>query len=336
MRLASISCFPSDVSPTNEANKQQTVHGVVVDAASSLCIVSVRFCCGWTFYQWIWTNNFFFRPTPLGFRQVVQHARLHVAYWLIHLINAVTSSIFIERGLQKLNWHRTSTQCNEPSLCRRKNKENSKTTTTHKQKRQDKVNGWPVPLVIRKKGDNIVSSIVLVWRKNKYKRAPKHKHRHTREWIWTNNNLVRTCLGCSLAVQWNLWRWLFQHLRFSDRFVTLWKLEFWMELFAGSPEFENISFAVQFWSWGTDCFSSSRLDPSCRVPSQQETLQAGRQQLKAVAQAKVPNGLLHIVRFWLGDDAASLGVFKVSNLLLHIFETLPTMVNSGHLWSKEV
>jgi hypothetical protein len=29
-------------------------------------------------------------------------------------------------------------------------------------------------------------------------------------------------------------------------------------------------------------------------------------------------------------------VFKVSNLLLHIFETLPTMVNSGHLWSKEV
>ena len=45
----------------------------------------------------------FFRPTPLGFRQVVQHARLHVAYWLIHLINAVTSSIFIEGGLQKLN-----------------------------------------------------------------------------------------------------------------------------------------------------------------------------------------------------------------------------------------
>ena len=25
------------------------------------------------------TSSFFFRPTPLGFRQVVQHVRLHVA-----------------------------------------------------------------------------------------------------------------------------------------------------------------------------------------------------------------------------------------------------------------
>jgi len=30
--------------------------------------------------------TFFFRPQPLGFRQVVQQA-----YWLIHLIDAVTS-----------------------------------------------------------------------------------------------------------------------------------------------------------------------------------------------------------------------------------------------------
>jgi hypothetical protein len=47
--------------------------------------------------------KFFFRPTPLGFRQVVPHARLHGAYYLIHFIKAVTLSIFIEGGLQKLN-----------------------------------------------------------------------------------------------------------------------------------------------------------------------------------------------------------------------------------------
>ena len=39
-------------------------------------------------------------------------------------------------------------------------------------------------------------------------------------------------------------------------------------------------------------------------------------------QTKVWNSLLHIVQFWLGDDAASLAVFQVPNLLLHTFETL--------------
>ena len=87
----------------------------------------------------------FFRPTPLGFRQVVQHARLHVAYWLIHLINAVTSSIFKEGGLQKLNWHRTSTQSNEPSLCRRNqtkktaNQQNNNHTQTNKTRQSERL-----------------------------------------------------------------------------------------------------------------------------------------------------------------------------------------------------
>ena len=39
-------------------------------------------------------------------------------------------------------------------------------------------------------------------------------------------------------------------------------------------------------------------------------------------QTKVRNSLLHIVQFWLGDDAASHAVFEVLNLLLHAFETL--------------
>ena len=39
-------------------------------------------------------------------------------------------------------------------------------------------------------------------------------------------------------------------------------------------------------------------------------------------QTKVRNSLLHIVQFWLGDDAASLAVFQVPNLLLHTIETL--------------
>ena len=56
----------------------------------------------WFVQSWPHQRHFFFRPTPLGFRQVVQHARLHVAYWLIHLINAVTSSYLHRRWAAKV------------------------------------------------------------------------------------------------------------------------------------------------------------------------------------------------------------------------------------------
>jgi hypothetical protein len=117
------------------SNKQQTVHAFGFHFVLSFRCVTNKWgkqttncawSCRWCRFQSLHcecqillrldflpmnlNKQLFFRPTPLGFRQVVQHARLHVAYWLIHLINAVTASIFIERGLQKLNWHRTSTQ----------------------------------------------------------------------------------------------------------------------------------------------------------------------------------------------------------------------------------
>ena len=49
------------------------------------------------------TVGFFFRTTPLGFRQVVQHVRLHVAIIVNWLIGALTCAMQNKRR-QKLSW----------------------------------------------------------------------------------------------------------------------------------------------------------------------------------------------------------------------------------------
>jgi hypothetical protein len=64
----------------------------------------------------------------------------------------------------------------------------------------------------------------LVWRKNKYKRAPKHKHRHTRDlWVKEARHYAETsstkwcCSSCaplwpgSSAVAWCVSRWRLAH-----------------------------------------------------------------------------------------------------------------------------
>ena len=48
---------------------------------------------------------FFFRPTPCGFRQVVQHLSKHVAYEINYLIHAGADAVVAA----KVNWKRTDT-----------------------------------------------------------------------------------------------------------------------------------------------------------------------------------------------------------------------------------
>ena len=48
---------------------------------------------------------FFFRPTPCGFRQVVQHLSKHVAYEINYLIHAGADAVVAA----KANWKRTDT-----------------------------------------------------------------------------------------------------------------------------------------------------------------------------------------------------------------------------------
>ena len=48
---------------------------------------------------------FFFRPTPCGFRQVVQHLSKHVAYEINYLIHAEADAVVAA----KVNWKRTDT-----------------------------------------------------------------------------------------------------------------------------------------------------------------------------------------------------------------------------------
>ena len=48
---------------------------------------------------------FFFRPTPCGFRQVVQHLSKHVSYEINYLIHAGADAVVAA----KVNWKRTDT-----------------------------------------------------------------------------------------------------------------------------------------------------------------------------------------------------------------------------------
>ena len=52
------------------------------------------------------SGNFFFRPTPYGFRQVVQHVSKHVAFGINCLIKSRKADTVVAA---KVNWWRTYT-----------------------------------------------------------------------------------------------------------------------------------------------------------------------------------------------------------------------------------
>ena len=123
---------PDDVVRQGQAANHRKVapHRTVKHAEMSL---------SWSSTEWslTWGGMFFFsRPTPLGFRQVVQHAVLHAAYWLIPELNIIPLR---KSGLQKTALIRacTSNICRQSANHDRANKQ-SKTATEQKQKNTSK------------------------------------------------------------------------------------------------------------------------------------------------------------------------------------------------------
>ena len=93
---------------------------------------------------WYWTpgdihnptRKVFFRPTPFGFRQVVLHARLHVAYRLIHSLKQWRYPSSKKVGCK--SWTDTGPVHSPDNRhyaggSKQRKKQTSKTTTTHKQ-----------------------------------------------------------------------------------------------------------------------------------------------------------------------------------------------------------
>ena len=81
---------------------------------------------------------FFFRPTPLGFRQVVQHVRLHVAE-MSELVNWRKDGRLLMRGRKsKLVVDRHIVQCRHNSVTRQKPKNKTKPKNKNTQAKQTK------------------------------------------------------------------------------------------------------------------------------------------------------------------------------------------------------